>query len=133
MIPLPADSQDELGPQNVREQGCRNKATPSDPLPFWAPPGRADVDYQSRHAARRRTLDHRQIRGAPAAGTRSPRFGSGVGWGARTAARGGTGQPSVQSSPGSLPAARASPQRCGRTESPFRRRDRRERTRPAAS
>lgn len=61
VIPLPADSQDELGPQMGREQGCRNKATPSDPLPFWAPPGRADVDYQS-DMQRRRTLDHRQIR-----------------------------------------------------------------------
>ena len=86
-IPLPAHSRDELGPQNVREEGCRNKATPSDPLPFWAPPGRADVDYQSRHAARQRTLDHRQVRGASAAGTRSLRFGGGVGGGAASHAR----------------------------------------------
>ena len=86
-IPLPAHSRDGLGPQNVREEGCRNKATPSDPLPFWAPLGRADVDYQSRHAARQRTLDHRQVRCASAAGTRSPRFGSGVGGGAHSHAR----------------------------------------------
>lgn len=84
---------------------------------FLASPGRADVDYQSRHAARRRTLDHRQIRGASAAGTRSPvvRESGGVGRGQPRAA----GRASLVSSRFQEPAgcARASPQRCGRTES----------------
>lgn len=54
-----------------------NKATPSGPPPLRAPPRRADVDYESRQAARLRTLDYRHAGAAMVAGTRSPRLRGG--------------------------------------------------------
>lgn len=84
-IPLPNKSR-RTWLSNYKEREEPEQSDPKRSPPFWAPPTRKDADYQSRHAARWRTLDHRNASGEVVAGTRSPRLPSSRGRGQPSAA-----------------------------------------------